>query len=236
MRGGTKVREMRSFRRSVSVLFFGGLFLGGSLRAEVHSDRTAAVLVFPKIVVSSDLGVDTLVRIANASSRAITLQCFYVNATPLCVDGEGNCIVDGRFEELPPCTGRCEDRWQETDFRIVLTQNQPVAWLVSSGAVDCRSTPDGDDADPNNNIPCFPLDGVFRTGPSGENNAGSRIPPVAEDPFIGELKCVAVDQNDQPVERNDLYGEAAIVQGGRRPRRDSLQRDRHPGHSRHEQR
>ena len=36
------------------------------------------------------------------------------------------------------------------------------------------------------------------------------IPPSAEDPFIGELKCIAVDEGLAPVARNDLIGEVLI--------------------------
>jgi hypothetical protein len=39
----------------------------------------------------------------------------------------------------------------------------------------------------------------------------SRVPAVQEDPFVGELKCIAVDQNDVPIEDNALKGEALIV-------------------------
>ncbi|GIW41755.1 MAG: hypothetical protein KatS3mg076_2332 [Candidatus Binatia bacterium] len=206
---------MRSMR-----LFFSGVAAGLALvawtpgvRADVQSDQAAAIVVFPKLVVDTSNGVDTIVRLANRSNTPLTVNCFYVNATPRCVNGEGRCITDARFLDEPECTGTCEPQWQETDFRVVLTQNQPVAWLVSRGAVDCPSTPDGIDADPGNNDPCFALDGVFRVGPGGQSNAGSRIPPVPEDPFVGELKCVVVDENDQPLPRNDLYGHASIVEG-----------------------
>jgi hypothetical protein len=35
---------------------------------------------------------------------------------------------------------------------------------------------------------------------------------VAEDPFVGELKCIEVDKNGVPVAKNDLKGEAEIIQ------------------------
>jgi hypothetical protein len=184
--------------------------------ADVQSDQPAAILVFPKLLVGTNDGiapanVDTLIRISNNSGTPITMQCFYVNATPRCFNGTGNCITSQRFGPLT-CSGTCEPQWQETDFRIVLTENQPIAWLVSNGAVDCRSTPNGDDADPNNNDPCFPLDGVIRIGPRGHHNGNSRIPPVSQVPFIGELKCIAVDDNGEPVVRNDVYGSASIIE------------------------
>jgi hypothetical protein len=60
-----------------------------------------------------------------------------------------------------------------------------------------------------------------------------------DDPFISELKCIAVDETGQPVARNDLIGDAMISkQFGRRtahgiPR---LQRRGHPGDSGKERR
>ena len=37
------------------------------------------------------------------------------------------------------------------------------------------------------------------------------IRPVPEDPFMGELKCVEVDDDDDPVPANHIKGEATIV-------------------------
>ncbi len=202
----------------VAAVLAGGIESGSCrlARADVQSDQTGAILVFPKLIVDTTQGVDTLIRIHNASRSPIILQCFYVNATPRCPDGSGTCIPNQRFKSREQCSVRCEEQWQETDFRIVLTENQPVAWLVSRGAVDCRSTPNGAEPPPDDNAPCFPLDGVFRVNPRGnQSNAGSRVPPAPEDPFIGELKCIAVDENDRPVVRNDVYGNASIVESTR---------------------
>ena len=62
----------------------------------------------------------------------------------------------------------------------------------------------------------------------GSENSGS-IPAVSEDPFFGELKCVEVDENNAPVDRNDLKGEATIVSASPPRRCARLQRYRHPG-------
>lgn len=184
-------------------------------RAEVVSDRTAAIIVVPKILVDTSRGIDTLIQFSNASTTPLVLQCFYVNATPTCSTGEGNCITNQRFADLEQCAPNpaisCVPQWQETDFRIVMTREQPIAWLASSGAVDCRRTENGIDNDLDNNRPCFPLDGIFRIGQGGQSNAGSSIPPVAQDPFIGELKCIVVDDNDRPLPRNDVHGHVTII-------------------------
>jgi len=38
------------------------------------------------------------------------------------------------------------------------------------------------------------------------------VPPVPEDPFVGELKCIAINANGTPSTRNDLKGEALLEQ------------------------
>jgi hypothetical protein len=47
-------------------------------------------------------------------------------------------------------------------------------------------------------------------GRGNSSNAGSRIPPVPEDPFDGELKCIAVNEDGTPTDRNVLKGEATV--------------------------
>jgi hypothetical protein len=83
--------------------------------------------------------------------------------------------------------------WNETDFRVRLTPRQPLGWLVGEGLDE------------------FPIDGVLRVGVGGSSNAGSRIPPVPEDPFIGALKCIAIDDEGNPVDDNVLKGEATLL-------------------------
>jgi hypothetical protein len=193
-------------RRSIGSLLVAVMLLGaaGIVRADVASDEAAAILVFPKLrvdtkAVAGQGKVDTLIRVSNTSTRAISMRCFYADATPQCSNGSGNCLAPGA------CSGLCVPQWQETDFVVNITARQPVAWLVSQGAAGCEESPVP-------GTPCFPLtSNGGRIGPNGQSNNGSRIPPAPEDPFIGELKCVAVDQNDVPVERNDLKGEVEIV-------------------------
>jgi hypothetical protein len=60
----------------------------------------------------------------------------------------------------------------------------------------------GSDAD------CNPFPG----GACTQSNAGTRVPPVPEDPFVGELRCIAIDPaTGQPVPRNDLKGEGQVI-------------------------
>ena len=191
--------------RSVAAVAAGVLLVGVSLsRAEISSDRPAAIVTFPKLVVDLNRGIDTMVRLSNTSQTPLRLHCFWVDATPRCDNGPGSCISG--IGIAPTCAGTCVDNWTETDFRLTLTGNQPIGWRISQGMRDCLSTSQTDPSQP-----CFPLDGVTRIGPGGQSNAVSRIPPVPHDEFVGYLQCIAIDDNGAPVERNDLQGEALIT-------------------------
>lgn len=184
----------------------------GSVRApaQVASDRAAAIIVFPKIAVDTQ-GVttrgraDTLVRVTNVSGEPVTIKCFYVNANGHCSNAPTTvCLPGAPAGPDNPCGpgAICIPGWQEADFAVNITAWQPVAWLASEGAVACEEVAGTD-------LPCFPLGGAAPAAPN--TNGGSRVPPVSEDPFVGELKCLAVDRNDVPVERNVLKGDVEII-------------------------
>jgi hypothetical protein len=168
-------------------------------RAETFSDTGAAVLVWPKIVVGPE--TDTVIQITNQASVPSAAHCFYVNANSRCTntglacESSSECFEDGVF-------GSCIPGWIEINFDVLLTRDQPVAWSASSGF-------GGSD------LPC---PGGIGSRCSG--NGGTRVPPVGETPFIGELKCIESDPitrlpfqcNDaqQNPCRNDLEGGATI--------------------------
>lgn len=203
--------------------------------AQVTADQPAAILVFPKLLVDAqdnpDGKLDTFIRISNVSSTPINVLCYYVNTTPQCDVAGGDCFPDkqvcpvdiGGGNIFP---GKCVPQWRATDFKLRLTREQPTGWLVSVGeGVGCqvvqplcsndgttKCTRDSDCAAGGRCVtpPCLPLDGERRTGPNGQTNENSLVPPSPEDPFIGELKCVALDEGDRPTDRNDLIGRALI--------------------------
>ena len=186
------------------------LFVGGVARADVASDTGAAILVFPKIVVdtadpprTSRGRVDTLIRISNLSTKLISMHCFWVNANGHCSNDPSVFCDPNALSSGCGDSGYCVRGWSETDFAVSITARQPVAWLASRGARPC-------DSSAGSGLPCFPL-GPTRPGPNGQDNGTSLVLGVPEDPFIGELKCVAVDANGVPVDRNDLIGEAEII-------------------------
>jgi hypothetical protein len=179
-------------------------------RGDITSDKPAAIVLYTDIDVFGDAGRDTIVRLTNTNQTTpILVHCFYVDANSHCSGG----FNDGAICTDNPgaCTGLgfCIPGWLEVDFRAHLTPNQPIEWKAGDGLADdnlplpvgvCVRNPlrtCGSDAD------CNPFPGGVCTF----SNQGTRIPPVPEDPFVGELRCIAIDSNGNPVPRNDLKGE-----------------------------
>jgi hypothetical protein len=177
----------------------GGAFLlagmVGTAVADVTSDEAAAILIFPKLRLDTELGLDTVIQLSNTSAEPINVRCFYVNANSHCSnDPEEVCKTSDDCGGLS--TGAvCIPGWIETDFRLMLTSRQPLVWTLGDGLP----------------VGTFPLDGFQRIGPDGQFNLDSAIPAAPEDPFIGELKCIEVGEDEAPVDRNDLKGEATLV-------------------------
>jgi hypothetical protein len=164
---------------SVLVLIAGG----AATRADVTTDHSSSVLIFPKLIFSSsaDPPVDTIIQISNTSNQMVFAHCFYVNTVPL-------------NPTLPPSANN-PLQWQEVDFQIFLTKQQPTHWVISAGRRVNPSDPE------------------CTTTLRNCDNAGfdpDTVPPVA-DPFIGELKCVEVDSSGSPISGNHLKGEVTIV-------------------------
>jgi len=90
------------------------LALASVTRAEVSTDVSGSVLVFPKVVWTggdTDISRDTVIQISNTSNNMVHAHCFYVNAQ--------------QFNGVP--------LWQVTDFSIWLTRQQPTHWVASQG-------------------------------------------------------------------------------------------------------
>jgi hypothetical protein len=159
---------------------------------DVVSDRAAAIVLFPDVVANSEAVVDTIIQLSNTSSQPILAYCFYENANSHCSNTGEICFEAEECCNSDTC-GLCEAGWNEIDFFVRLTPFQPLGWNASEGLEE------------------FPLDGVDRTGRGGSSNAGSRIPPLPENPFNGMLKCVAVNDDGTPSDRNVLKGESTFV-------------------------
>jgi len=184
--------------RNLGRLFLGaglGLILAAAatpVAADVTSDRAAAMLIWPDVYV--DRVYNTEIQVSNTSLESILVHCFYENANSHCSNtgevcyGGDDCFDGEQF-------GRCRAGWSETDFRFRLTPRQPLGWLVSDG------------------LQQFPLNGAGgAVGPDGSSNAGSRIPPVPEFPFSGVLRCIAVNDDGTPSDRNVLVGHTTFLE------------------------
>lgn len=159
--------------------------------ARTTTEQPSSILIFPKVI--ADGTRDTFIQISNTANSVVHAHCLYVNAYPLC-QGIGDC-------QEGTCSGPCVPQWQEIDFNIWLTKQQPTHWGVSLGrrdslgAADCRRD--------------------IRTGQRRYDcyEAGltpGLIPPVPA-PFEGELRCIEVDQSGAPISGNHLKGEATII-------------------------
>lgn len=165
------------------------------------AEQPAAIVVFPHVVVDSSRGVDTHVRLGNTQSSPIDVRCFYENTNGHCGDQFG---APCHSDQECPAFMACVPGYTINDFEMRLTANQPVAWYASHGlsALPC---------DPN--VP----------GPGCVGQSSGRVLPVSEDPFDGALRCIAVDANDAPIDRNALVGGATIerLAGGPSPEFDA---------------
>ncbi len=175
----SKALRMRCVWGLGSVLA-GVLALASVARAEVSTDVSGSVLVWPKVAYDgrlqllgpgvndeSVLNRDTIIQVSNTSNNMVHAHCFYVNGGP---DALGTPL------------------WQVTDFTIWLTRRQPTYWVASSGRQ------------------VNPADG-FGSPQSGLDPG--LIPPVPPG-FTGELKCVQIDASGTPFGGNNLKGEAVI--------------------------
>jgi len=204
---GERRSAMVKMTRVASVTTLGILALGlwviapSVARALEVSDKGAAVLYWPKIVVNSTAGIDTLIRLSNTTTGSSgpmkQAHCYYINS-------------DG-------CTA--------IDFDIILTRDQPLAWHAGTGLGDvnhpipmtatgtCATLPTRACTQANASQVC--PNGVCNTK---QSNAGTRIPPVPSDPFYGTLECIeftlATGSSpavpDQTGTTNTLIGEATI--------------------------
>jgi hypothetical protein len=139
--------------------------------SDVTTEKGGSIIIFPKVV--WDGTRDTIIQIANINNLPAQARCFFIDGGPL-------------NPNLPPGPTNPQ-LWNETDFGIFLTKQQPTQWVVSVGR---------------------------RVGVDSFKTAGygidpGLIPPVRKG-FTGELKCVQVEDSDMPVRGNSLKGEATL--------------------------
>lgn len=190
-------------------------------QATTTSDRSAAILIYPKIAVDSSNGTDTVVQLTNANQTGSVLaHCFYVNATSHCTNTGEPCFSGAACGGL----GACVPGWSEIDFSVALTPDQPFYWVAGAGRNSacaaqhtCEPLPlrglgvcaNGGGFPCTKNEDCASIGGVCIGG--GVTNAGTAVPPAPDDPFVGELKCVQINADGTPANRNDLIGKATLI-------------------------
>ncbi|MFN8642178.1 MAG: hypothetical protein U0802_11160 [Candidatus Binatia bacterium] len=187
-----------------------GVSSGASAQSVARSDYAGGYVVLPKVVIHTtgslsdpvlpgEQATDTIVQMTNLNQSAeITVDCWWVNANKHCGTDSGPiCQTNADC----PLGQQCVQGWGVTDFQVTLTPGQPIGFTASSGL-----------------LPSIPCDTGF-PGPACLLNPATMMPfkasgqvnPVPEDPFVGELKCVQVDENDIPQVANDLKIEASLV-------------------------
>lgn len=196
--------------------------------ARATVDRAAAILVWPRVVVDTSgrwgAPTNTLIQLSNTTSGASggskLAHCYYINATRHCVLNPGvSC------QSASDCTaaggGGCASGWEATDFDVILTKDQPLGWYASDGLSRSEfPLTGGGVCNSPVGFPCTKdSDCAFPGGicTIGDNNSGSSIPPVPEDPFVGALRCIEYDLSknpaipDQSATTNTLKGEGTIL-------------------------
>lgn len=162
-------RRVRTGRILGAVALAVVMTAGTAWAVDATTERPGSILILPKIV--ADGTRDTLIEVTNTTNTLVFAHCYYVNGAPVNPD-------------LPPGPTN-QPLWQETDFFLLLTRQQPTQWLASAGR------------DVN------PFDSIAGFDPG-------LIPPT-EDGFVGELVCVQVDGSGFPVAGNALIGAATLT-------------------------
>lgn len=182
---------------SLGVLLAALMVCEGRARADITSDQSGSIIVFPKVI--ADGTRDTLIQISNTSNSLVFAHCYYLDATGFCtLPPFETCNLDSDCP-LPPVGGTpnvCQHLCQAIpDFDIHLTAQQPTVWEVSEG----RSLLSLGGLSPGQILP--------KGRPRGDH-------PTLQ-PFIGSLTCVQTDTpGGSPVAGNALKGEATIVGTG----------------------
>jgi hypothetical protein len=104
---------------------------GGHARADVTTDQSASIIIFPKVIVDGTR--DTWIQIANTDNMSAYAECVYINTSGTCsITTSQTCNVDTECPTGPPAE-ICVHQCTETNFTIFLTGQQPTYWDVGRG-------------------------------------------------------------------------------------------------------
>jgi hypothetical protein len=168
--------------------------------ADVASDQAGSIVIFPKVI--ADGTRDTLIALSNTATTMQYAHCFYVNAGGTCERSDVQCAVDSDCPGYEDFGEHCIAFWQEDDFDLQLTKQQPTIWRASTGRIVNPTDPVGGECQTGM------VEGTLRQTCPGID-PGNIIPAPAQ-PFRGELKCILVDSGGAAGTSNALKGEAII--------------------------
>jgi hypothetical protein len=169
--------------------------------ADVASDQAGSIVIFPKVI--ADGTRDTLIELSNTANTTQYAHCFYVNAGGTCeFNPDVQCAVSSDCPLYETANEHCIAFWQEDNFDLQLTKQQPTIWRASTGRIVNPTDPVG------GSCSCVKADGTMRQTCPGID-PGNIIPAPAQ-PFRGELKCILVDESGAASNANALKGEAII--------------------------
>jgi len=162
---------------------------GGHARADVTTDQSGSIIIFPKVI--ADGTRDTLIEITNKTNMSVSAHCVYINASGSCSPSGDSCKLDTDCPFLPDgitretCIRACEPH----NFDIDLSPQQPTFWIVGDGR------------------PFNASDLLLGLDPGAV--------PAQGNTFEGELKCyeTMTDASGTPVNGNALSGKACIFNG-----------------------
>ncbi|MGD0946387.1 MAG: hypothetical protein ABSA52_03075 [Candidatus Binatia bacterium] len=190
-------------------------------RGLTTSDKPAAILVWPKVVVdtSGSLGAgptETVIQLTNTNTAPALAHCFYVDANSHCAANAPNAgdVCQSSLQCPPggPVYYSCVPSCSEEDFDVILTAGQPIGWSASAGlgasSLITKGTCTGLGTPCTIDAQCF-----NSTCDLSNTNLGTGIPPVPEDPFAGSLTCIEYTTGAAPaldVSSNTLKGEGTI--------------------------
>ena len=181
---------------------------------------SGSFVVFPKVI--ADGTRDTIIALTNTSNTPRFAHCTYLSGEGFCAQSKRLCNVVPRpnrtapFGPSPDCPipgEQCVPFWQELDFDVVLTRQQPTMWRVSTGRISDMLLGNGDGYE----VECedvqtenpFPPPAFITTQVCPGFGPGQILPPVP--PFRGQLLCYETDTLDGvPMGGNSLKGEAII--------------------------
>jgi len=184
-----------------TVLSLVGMWWGSAQGGVASTNQTASLVAFPKVI--ADGTRDTLIQLVNASSTDnYQVHCAYTNASGRCGTLAGTQVCTTN-EDCP--TGQtCVDiRWQENDWDLTLTHQQPTIWRASTG----RNPNTGQDTVPGQCTQS--MNTVRQDCPGAFGLLNSNASPAGGD-VRGELRCWEVEASLQPIGFNALEGVAIL--------------------------